>query len=462
MIHYIGMDCHRKTIRACRRTADGTIVDEVDLAATYEAIEAYAATHLAKKDAVAFESSFYSRAVARCLAPLVGRVVVSNPMLTKAIAQSKKKTDKVDARVLSDLLRLDYLPQVWLPDEQTEQRRDLCSRRCSLINERTRIKNRIHSVVAGALIPMEFTDLFGKAGLEWLQNLNLKEDERGSIESDQRLMAALEVEIDVVEARMAKNAWNDPRVKLLMTLPGVNIAVAEMLLAAIGYIERFPSPDHLASYLGLVPSVHQSGEHCYYGPITRHGNGKARWMLIQAAQHIATHHGPLGAACRRLLKKKNRNVAVVACARKLAVIAWHRLKINEPYRYAQPLPTQQKLAKLRTRATNERLQGGPKKGSVRSATWGTGIDTRKIPSLPDIYEHAGIPATTTPEQLTTAERRMLNELGVTDYVASIQKNTAVQTKHVPRTTDGSARAKPKSGSRMPESEDAATSAANAK
>jgi transposase len=76
-----------------------------------------------------------------------------------------------------------------------------------------------------------------------------------------------------------------------MTQPGVDYAVAETLLACLGDITRFHDCDHAASYLGLAPSVHQSANHCYYGPITKQGNGKGRWMLIQAAQHVAAHPG---------------------------------------------------------------------------------------------------------------------------------------------------------------------------
>ena len=85
-------------------------------------------------------------------------------------------------------------------------------------------------------------------------------------------------------------------------------------------------------------------------------------MLIQAAQHLRLHPGPLGVFFRRLAKKKNYNVAVVATARKLAVIAWHMLTNDEPYRYAQPTPTQAKLSRLRVKATGEVRKTGPKKG----------------------------------------------------------------------------------------------------
>ena len=88
--------------------------------------------------------------------------------------------------------------------------------------------------------------------------------------------------------------------------------------------------------MGLVPSVKQSADKCYNGPITKAGSSQVRWLLIQAAQCVGRHPGPLGAFFRKLERRKNRNVAVVATARKMVTIAVHMLKNKEPYRYALP------------------------------------------------------------------------------------------------------------------------------
>jgi hypothetical protein len=129
-----------------------------------------------------------------------------------------------------------------------------------------------------------------------------------------------------------------------------------------------------------VPSIKQSAEHCYHGPITKAGRGHTRWMLIQAAQHVRLHPGPLGVFFRRLAKKKNYNVAVVAAARKLVVIAWHMLTKNEPYRYAQPKPTQSKLQRLRVKATGQRRKSGPKKGIKNRSKIAPGVCTGTVVS----------------------------------------------------------------------------------
>lgn len=423
MIRFCGLDVHRRDTRACVVDAAGAILHEQTLPTTRQALVAFAAEHLSPEDHVALEATFHCWAIARTLAPHVGRVLVSNPLQTKAIAQAKIKTDKVDARALAQLLRSDYLPLVWQPDVATQQLRILTHRRATLVSERTRLKNRIHSVLAWSLVPIPafVKDLFSDKGRAWLHTLALDEQDRALIDSDLRLLAKAEEELDAVEILVARQAYEDPRAKLLMTLPGVDYAVAQTLLAALGDIRRFADGQHAASYLGLVPSTHQSAEHCYHGPITKQGSGKARWMLIQAAQHVAEHPGPLGAFCRRLLRKKNRNVAVVATARKLVVIAWYMLTANEPYRYAQPLPTQNKLARLRVRVTGKKRVGGTKKGQLRSERYGTGQGVRRVAALPEVYQDEGLPAATPPGQLPAGEQRMLTQSQLRAFVESLQR-----------------------------------------
>ena len=80
--------------------------------------------------------------------------MVSNPLKTKAIAEANVKTDKVDARVLADLLRCNYLPSVWVPTPAVEDSRAIAARRTALVHERTGIRNRIHSVLAGDSSPL--------------------------------------------------------------------------------------------------------------------------------------------------------------------------------------------------------------------------------------------------------------------------------------------------------------------
>lgn len=417
-VRYVGLDVHKRVIQACILAPDGEIVFSGRL--SIEALQKFAQEFLQPLDQVVLEATTNTWAIAERLAPHVAEVVISNPLTTKAIATAKIKTDKVDALVLAQLLRCDYLPRVWQPDPQTRELRRLTSRRAGLVSDRTRIKNRLHSVLAQRLIAPPKERLFTPDGLHWLREVELDPEGRLMLDSDLRLLEAVEAEIARFDQLLAEKGHHDQRVKLLMTLPGVNVTVAQTLIAALGDITRFTDGDHAASYLGLVPSTRQSGDHCYHGPITKAGRGHARWMLIQAAQHVRHHAGPLGVFFQRLAGKKNYNVAVVAAARKLVVIAWHMLTNHEPYRYAQPRLTQEKLAKLRIKAAGQRRRTGPAKGTKCAAKLPGG--SRTIKPLTQVYQEEGLPELRLPKP---AELRFLRHSGIADYAASLARQRVV-------------------------------------
>lgn len=390
---------------------------------------AFGKTELRRSDRVALEATTNTWAIAEVLRPFVEKVVVSNPVKTRAIAEAKIKTDKVDSLVLAQLLRCDYLPSVWIPEQEVQDLRQLTGRRAALIVDRAVVKNRITSALAQKLLVPPVTDLFTRRGFEWLSSLSLDEQTRLLIDSDFKLFGSLSSEIEGLDDVLFKRAFAEEKVKLLITLPGVDVAVAQSLLAAWGDMTRFKDPDHAASYLGLAPSTKQSADKCYHGPITKQGNRRARVMLVQAAQHLGTHPGPLGAFFRRLARKKPRNVVVVATARKLALIAWHMLRNNEPYRYALPGRTQMKLMRLRIRGAGIRQASrGVAKGSRRPASYGSGMRTRTTPALPAIYETEGLPKAVPPEQLPVGETRVLEKAGVRRYVLKLQQPQLVVTR----------------------------------
>jgi len=413
IIRYVGLDVHKRVVEACIVDHSGNVVQRERFALSRRVLTTFAAKILQPSDQAALEATTNCWAVADALRPRVAQVVVSNPLTTKAIAQAKIKTDKVDALVLAQLLRCDFLPLVWQPDEDTRKLRELTGRRSALVGQRTAMRNRVHSVLAMRLIE-EPKRLFEAAGLDWLKTLELDAQGRMLIDSDIRQLEFLQAEIALLDKELAQRGYASEAVKLLMTLPGVDVATAEALLAAWGDWTRFRDADHAAAYLGLAPSTKQSAEHCYHGPITKRGNSTGRWMLIEAAQHLDKHPGPLGVFFLRLLRKKNRNVAVVAAARKLARIAWLMLARNEPYRYAIPKSTETKLAKLRVKATGKRRKSGTAKGAKRQALLPGG--GRTIKSLAGVCSSEGLPE---PQPLSPGEQRTVAVAGCGAFVAHI-------------------------------------------
>jgi transposase len=436
-LRFVGLDVHKRQITFCILDPTGNVLQRGQFPTTRDAITAFAQSQLRPTDHVALEATTNSWAVVDLLEPHLARVVVSNPLTTKAIASAKIKTDKIDARVLADLLRADYLPTVWQPDQLTRQLRRLTSRRAGLCADRTAVKNRLHATLAMRLIvppagpDAKPLDLFSVKGLAWLRNAaasansdpHLDDETRAALASDLRLLDQVQSELDALDNSLAQLAYQQDRVKLLMTLPGFDYTTAIGLLAAWGDISRFKDAAHATSYLGLAPSTRQSDTRCYHGPITKRGNSHARWLLVQAAQHCEKHPGPLGLFFRRLAKKKDRNVAVVACARKLALIAWHMLTHNEPYRYAVPAATSTKLSRLRIKAGGPKRKGGNPKGVKAVSRSPQGGRTRTIAALPTVYQREALPAM---RPIKPAEQRVLDQNGLADFVQNLQQPQTVR------------------------------------
>jgi transposase len=294
---FAALDLHKAEIEAALVDDAGRLTRRLRFPATRQAITAFAHQHLSPEHRVAIEATFNTWAVVDLIQPFVHSVTVGNPLLTRAIAQAKIKTDKIDARVLAHLLRLGYLPEVWIPDEATRQLRLQTTERSCLTADRTRLKNRIHGILNQRLIQAP-AELFSPAGLDWLRALPLDAVGRRALD---RLLGQLELVVhDLAEssAALAPLAYADPRVRLLMTLPGVGFVVAQVLVAALGDLTRFPSPDRAASYLGLVPSTYQSGNKTY----TRHvhcGRPAVRDVLPEPQPDFALRYGRKSPLIRR-------------------------------------------------------------------------------------------------------------------------------------------------------------------
>jgi transposase len=128
----IGLDVHREFAQIAV-WEDGIVRQAGQIATTPEALRAFADS-LLPSDEVAIEATSNTHAIAKLIAPRVARVVISNPMKTRAIAEAKVKTDKVDAKILAQLLAADYLPAVWMADERTQALRRQVARRAHLVS----------------------------------------------------------------------------------------------------------------------------------------------------------------------------------------------------------------------------------------------------------------------------------------------------------------------------------------
>lgn len=366
-MRYVGLDVHRDFCEVAI-LEDGHLRSGPRVPTTPEALEILAES-LGPKDEVALENSGNARAVAAILEPRVANLVVANPLAVRAISHAKVKTDRVDARTLAKLLAAGFLPAVFFGDEHTRLLRRRISRRGALIKQRTAAKNEIHADLLRNLKGKPpVADLFGRAGRAWLAAQTVPVDEQETVDGCLRQIHLLDGEIRRIDRSIATLGLASEEIRRLMTIPGVDVTTAAALLAAIGDVGRFPSSRHLVSYLGLNPTVRQSGEaKARMGRISKAGSTTARHVLVEAAWSAMQSPGPLRAFAQRIAARRGGNVAAVAVARKLAVLSWHLLTHRADYAFARPSLVRQKLRRL------ELASGAPHRRRQRGVgpTWPT-------------------------------------------------------------------------------------------
>lgn len=364
MRRVIGMDIHR-TFAEVVFWEDGRLRRHGRVDMTRSGLEGFGRA-LSKEDEVVVEATGNAMAVVRVLSPYVARVIVANPLQVKAIAHAHVKTDKLDAGVLASLRAAGFLPEVWVPDAETERRRRMVARRNQVVRHRTRVKNEIHAILAAHLVPLcPHAELFNGPGRAWLAKQALPDDERAAIERHLRELDRLGEDLAVLDHEIAVAIVDDPDVRRLLTIAGMNVTVAAGLVAAIGDIQRFSSPQKLVSYFGLNPRVRQSGLGlAQHGRISKIGRAHARALLVEGAWAAAKAPGPLHAFFVRIRARRGHQVAAVATARKMAVLVWHLLTKETDYLWARPALVAHKVRALELQA------GRPmKKGNQRGPAY---------------------------------------------------------------------------------------------
>ena len=360
----IGLDVHRdfSVIAICE---DGKVRSAGRVPSTPEGIGALAES-LLPSDRVALEVTGSCWEVARLLEGHVDRVIVVSPDDT-GIMSARAKTDRLDARTIASLVWKGELEAVWMPDERCRILRRRLARREQLVRSRSRAKNEIHAVLQRRLQGKPpCSDLFGVKGRQWLAGLELPAEERESVDAGIRHIEFLDSEVAAVERLIAQQALSWPEIRRLMTVPGVNLVCAASFIAAVGDTRRFMTSRKLVAYLGLDPKVKQSGEApARSGRISKRGSASARWALVEAAWTAVLQPGPLHAFYQRTKARRGHGKAIVATARKLAVLFWCMLTRSQDYAHQQPSLTRKKLRRLEITA------GAPKYTRRAAGIWST-------------------------------------------------------------------------------------------
>ena len=324
--YFVGIDLHKKFMQVAVMDSKGTVLRNRKIKCEPRTVRREF-SRMPPNTRYVLESSSVWYGTFRLLTDELGLdVILSNPYTTRLIAQSKKKTDRVDARILADMLCGGYISACHVPDAKTVQNRQLVRHRARLVESRTRFKNMVHGILLqnGAIIDgTPYT-------AAWTGAARRLGDWR--IDGHLRTVAFLDEEISACNIRIREAMKDSKDARLLTSITGVGEFTALTLASEIDGIGRFCSMDSLASYFGLVPSVRRSADTVHHGAITKVGNSMVRQLLIEAVlTHVSTmrrrvSETPVTSFYGRLAKKRGMAKARVAAAVKLLRIIYWMLR----------------------------------------------------------------------------------------------------------------------------------------
>jgi transposase len=321
---YAAIDLHQKTVQLVLKDEKGQIANEAkinrDANNILEFLNGSRAT-------VVMESGYNHEHIYDLLKEEGYDVRVAHPLMVKAIAYAKVKNDKVDARMLADLLRLDMIPESYIPSIETRELRDLARRRHYFVSTRTMFKNKIHAELSRRWIDYSKTDLFTQTGKNYLKSLHI-----AAVDDYLDAIEFLDAKIKELDSEIKEQALQDKYAKLLVTVPGISYYGALLISSEIADINRFPDPEHLCSYAKLAPGTHQSGD-TQYQKVDHKGNRMLNWIMIQCVHvHVLNCNSSITKHYNRIKETRGSKVAIVAAARKLMKAIYIMLREERAFR----------------------------------------------------------------------------------------------------------------------------------
>jgi transposase len=322
----IGLDLHKRESQLCRRQADGHV--------RHDRIRTSRAQFTATLGGIAparilLEASTESEWVATHLEQLGHEVIVADPNFAPMYATLSRriKTDRRDAQALMEACGLGAYRAAHRLSPGRHHLRTVLGVRDTLVRTRTRwmalCRTRVRAL--GLRVPSGGSERFGArvAALDLATQAPAVGAELAPLLT---LLPGLTAEITALEAALAALAATDPVITRLATAPSVGVITAAGVVAALDDVARFRSAHAVEAYLGLVPREYSSAERRWRGGITKAGDGRARWLLVEAGWRLLRATAPAAAPLRQwglgIAARRGKRVAAVALARRLAGVLY--------------------------------------------------------------------------------------------------------------------------------------------
>lgn len=325
---YVGIDYHKRTSAITLGDKQGQVLEQFNLQNHTQIIRSFF-SHFSQLQC-AVESCRGYEWLVDLLRDLGHTVHVGDSRSIKLIAQTRCKTDKIDSRILMELLAIDFLPTTYQPSAKEREYRELLRHRSSLVRTATRSKLRVHSVLDKENKGIRYP--FSIKGREQLEEMELAVPRQHILDHELKVIDFVEEQVAEQEKRIRHLARYNPDVARLKQIPGFDVLMAMAFLAEVGDVRRFKNADQVAAFIGLVPRVYASGNTMRCGRITKTGSKFMRWMLVQAAWTAIKKSPNLRFRFGSISRRRGKKVAVIAIARKLATIAFRILRDKTEYK----------------------------------------------------------------------------------------------------------------------------------
>jgi len=264
------------------------------------------------------------------VAEYTDKYYLTNPLYLKAFAKRNKKTDKIDAKLIANILRVGYLPTVHIADKNIRIQREVLRKRMKTVQDRCRIIFRLK-----ALLDKLGEDSIGNFAtikrLKEIEISHMPEEYHYIIEDYRKQIVEFLQSEHRIDSLIKKLVYDDPEAKLLTTIDGVGEFSALLIKSEIATISRFKNFDALCSYAGLAPRVYQSGNKCIIGAISKNRRKHLQWILLEISHFFIQQNERYKNKFERIKEQKGYNKAKVVLARDLLKIVYRVLKTKKPY-----------------------------------------------------------------------------------------------------------------------------------
>jgi transposase len=337
---YVGIDLHKKTISLWVVNQEREKLDYKVLACAQPQVIVEYFRKLGEFQAVVEATASYEWLV-HLLEPLSQRVVLAHPKKLRVIAESTRKSDRVDARMLAEFLAMDMIPQAYRPTPRQREHRVLVRHRCYLQRRSTSIRNKIRRILSD--YNADRKDLFTQDGLAHVQEVKLSASDRYVVEQLLKELEFQHAQMKALAQEFKKFVGEAPvseaeNREVLLSMPGVGPVTTEVVLSELADPKRFRSGKRAVAYAGMAPGQRESAGKRKELHIERTGSKLLRWVLVEAAWQSVRHSSRWRSTFEGLSARIGRKKAIVAVARRLLTVMMALLKSGQPYRHAYKPP----------------------------------------------------------------------------------------------------------------------------